>query len=78
MSKRLASFQGPSTPSSSPVKHKPSVPPSPSRAVETTYHRKIRTLLQEVRSILRIWDELVKIDGLRLITTLTDTRTDLR
>lgn len=79
MSKRLASFHGPSTPTSSPVQFKqpPTTPSSPSRNTESTYHRKVRTLLQEVRTITRTWDELVKVDGLKAVTNLTDARTDL-
>ena len=80
-SKRLASFNGPSTPTSSPVRAQqlPSTPQSPSRNrdVETPYHRKVRSLLQDVQNITRTWDALVKIDGRKAITELTDTRTDL-
>jgi hypothetical protein len=75
---RLASFKGPSTPSPSPVQHKhPNPPSSPSRATESTYHRKIRTLLQELRATTQTWDELVLIDGLKSAKGLVDTRTDL-
>ncbi|KAJ7756870.1 hypothetical protein DFH07DRAFT_476098 [Mycena maculata] len=75
---RLASFRGPSTPSSSPVTAKqPKSPASPSRSIESTYHRKIRTALQELRSITETWDDLVLIDGLKAARSLVDTRTDL-
>ena len=78
MSGRLASFRGPSTPSSSPAQHKaPSIPPSPSRLTESTFHRKTRTLLQELRSITQTWDDLVLIDGLKAAQELVDARTDL-
>ncbi|KAI5124337.1 hypothetical protein M0805_008944 [Coniferiporia weirii] len=79
MSKRLASFNGPSTPTSSPVqvRKQTNVPPLPSRPTESTYHRKVRVLLQETRGLARTWDELVKIDGLKAVTALTDARTDL-
>ncbi|KIM49291.1 hypothetical protein M413DRAFT_60254 [Hebeloma cylindrosporum] len=78
MSGRLASFRGPSTPNSSPAQHKvPSVPSSPSRLTESTFHRKTRTLLQELRSITQTWDDLVLIDGLKAARELIDTRTDL-
>ncbi|KAF8201596.1 hypothetical protein BJ912DRAFT_945834 [Pholiota molesta] len=57
MSGRLASFRGPSTPTSSPAQHKPQNPPaSPSRLTESTFHRKTRTLLQELRSITETWE----------------------
>jgi hypothetical protein len=72
---RLASFRGPSTPSASPVQSKQ--PSSPSRITESTYHRKLRTLLQELRSITQTWDDLVLVDGLKAATNLVDTRTDL-
>ncbi|KAK1224471.1 hypothetical protein PQX77_012645 [Marasmius sp. AFHP31] len=82
MSGRLASFRGPSTPTSSPVQHKTvsnSVPSSPSslKVTESTYHRKTRTLLQEIRTITETWDDLVLIDGLKAAKSLVDTRTDL-
>jgi hypothetical protein len=76
---RLASFHGPSTPSPSPVQHKPkSSPASPSRLTESTYHRKTRTLLQELRSITQTWDDLMLVDGLKAAKSLVDTRTDLK
>ncbi|KAF9262178.1 hypothetical protein L218DRAFT_960578 [Marasmius fiardii PR-910] len=82
MSSRLASFRGPSTPTSSPVPHRTvgsNLPSSPSasRATESTYHRKTRALLEELRTITEIWDDLVLIDGLKAAKSLVDTRTDL-
>ncbi|KAI6151106.1 hypothetical protein BKA82DRAFT_1008209 [Pisolithus tinctorius] len=79
MSKRLASFHGPSTPTSSPIPQprQPGTPASPSRASENTIHRKVRTLLQELRSLSHAWDDLVLVDGLRAVRTLVDTRTEL-
>jgi hypothetical protein len=74
---RLASFRGPSTPSSSPAPFKPPTPASPSRQTESTFHRKTRTLLQELRSITQTWDDLVLIDGLKAARELVDARTDL-
>ncbi|KAF9228669.1 hypothetical protein BS17DRAFT_877289 [Gyrodon lividus] len=79
MSKRLSSFKGPSTPTSSPVSqpNQPVGPASPSRVSESTFHRKLRTLLQELRSISLAWDDIVLLDGLRAARTLVDTRTEL-
>ncbi|KAG6331527.1 hypothetical protein ID866_7562 [Astraeus odoratus] len=79
MSKRLASFHGPSTPSPSPVLQpgKLGTPASPSRTPEITIHRKTKTLLQELRSISQTWDDLVLVDGLKAARTLVDTRTEL-
>ncbi|KAF8831671.1 hypothetical protein HHX47_DHR1000719 [Lentinula edodes] len=80
MSSRLASFKGPSTPTSSPVQQRQansSAPPSPARIVESTYHRKLRTLLQELRSTTETWDDIVLIDGLKAAKSLVDTRTEL-
>lgn len=75
---RLASFRGPSTPSSSPVQvRQQNTPTSPSRSTESTFHRKTRTYLQELRSITETWDDLVLIDGLRAAKSLVDMRTDL-
>lgn len=79
MSKRLASFRGPSTPTPSPVSQprQPGTPVSPLRTPETTIHRKARTLLQELRSISQTWDDLVLVDGLKATHTLIDARTEL-
>lgn len=79
MSARLASFRGPSTPSSSPVKGKPQSPRSPhaARPTESTYHRKLRASLQELRGTCQTWDDLVRKDGLKAVRELVDARTDL-
>ncbi|TFK25081.1 hypothetical protein FA15DRAFT_756169 [Coprinopsis marcescibilis] len=78
MSARLASFRGPSTPTASPAQHfLPQSPSSPSRQAESTFHRKVRTLLQELRSISESWDDLVLLDGLKSARILVDARTDL-
>ncbi|OCH87420.1 hypothetical protein OBBRIDRAFT_157517 [Obba rivulosa] len=75
---RLASFKGPSTPTSSPVRQaQPTTPASPSRLSESTYHRKVRTLLQELRGVADTWDDLVLHDGLKSAKSLVDARTDL-
>jgi hypothetical protein len=75
---RLASFRGPSTPSASPVQHRqPNSPASQSKAVESTFHRKIKAYLLELRAITETWDDLVLLDGLKSIKNLVDTRTDL-
>ncbi|KZS99177.1 hypothetical protein SISNIDRAFT_14557 [Sistotremastrum niveocremeum HHB9708] len=78
MSKRLASFGGPSTPPprSKQAQFVPS-PSSPSRVTESTYHRKARSLLYEFRTAARTWDDLILHDGLRAAKTLIDTRTEL-
>lgn len=78
MSSRLASFRAPSTPSSSPVKN-PQSPRSPhaARSTESTYHRKLRASLQELRATCRTWDDLVRKDGLKAVRELVDARTDL-
>ena len=75
---RLASFKGPSSPSPSSARvQPPSVPSSPSRSLETTHHRKVRTLLRELRTIAQAWDTLVFEDGLMAAQNLVDTRTEL-
>lgn len=74
---RLASFKGPSTPTSSPVKVKPQEAASPSRYAESTYHRKVRTSMQELRALTDTWDELVVVDGLKAAAGLVDARTNL-
>ncbi|KAI0064689.1 hypothetical protein BV25DRAFT_1800493 [Artomyces pyxidatus] len=79
MSGRLASFRGPSTPSSSPVssKQQPKSPQSPPRATESTYHRKVRSSLQELRNVCQTWDNLILVDGLKAARGLVDARTEL-
>ncbi|KIY43652.1 hypothetical protein FISHEDRAFT_53091 [Fistulina hepatica ATCC 64428] len=88
MSSRLASFRGPSTPSSSPVqspKHARNIPNLPGRAVtpsnknsaESTYHRKIRSSFQELRRLCETWEDTVLLDGLTSAKRLVDTRTEL-
>ncbi|PCH38280.1 hypothetical protein WOLCODRAFT_115192 [Wolfiporia cocos MD-104 SS10] len=75
---RLASFKGPSTPNASPVRVKQQQqPPSPTRLAESTYHRKARTLLQELSAVTETWDDIVLIDGLKAAKSLVDTRTEL-
>ncbi|KAF9452873.1 hypothetical protein P691DRAFT_793945 [Macrolepiota fuliginosa MF-IS2] len=82
---RLASFRGPSTPTSSPVQQAKqqrhnqgkSTPSSPSKQVESTYHRKVRTCLQEIRTVTKTWEDLVLFDGLKSLKKLVNTRTDL-
>jgi hypothetical protein len=76
---RLASFRGPSTPNHSPVQQRQSSgpPSSPQRVSESTYHRKTRELLLDLRKVTHVWDELVLIDGLNAAKTLVDTRTEL-
>ncbi|KZT26486.1 hypothetical protein NEOLEDRAFT_1112388, partial [Neolentinus lepideus HHB14362 ss-1] len=77
---RLASFKGPSTPTSSPVRVK-QPPPSPgqlpSKSAESPYHRKVRILMLELRTCTSIWDDIVTIDGLRAASALVDARTEL-
>lgn len=79
MSSRLASFKGPSPPAPSPSKAKQpaNTPVSPSRLIESTYHRKLRTLLQELRNITETWDSIVLVDGLKAAKGLVDARTEL-
>ncbi|KDQ60629.1 hypothetical protein JAAARDRAFT_123903 [Jaapia argillacea MUCL 33604] len=78
MSGRLASFRGPSTPTASPVQNQqPSSPASPSRTTESTYHRRTRLLLQELRACTITWDDLVLVDGLKAAKSLVDNRTEL-
>ncbi|KAJ7261371.1 hypothetical protein B0H12DRAFT_351251 [Mycena haematopus] len=72
---RLASFKGPSTPSASPAK-KPQ-PASPARPIESTYHRKTRAALLELRALTETWDDLVLLDSLKAARGLVDARTDL-
>ena len=79
MSGRFASFRGPSTPTTSPARQVPhqNTPASPSRSAESTYHRKTRSILQDVRTVTENWDDIVLVDGLKAAKSLVDARTDL-
>lgn len=55
----------------------PTPPASPGRELESTFHRKARALLLEVRSICRLWSNIVLLDGLNAARTLVDARTEL-
>jgi hypothetical protein len=82
MAARLASFRGPSTPSSSPVKQAKSpttksTPTQAAKSTESTFHRKLRASLQDLRAACHTWDDLVRKDGLRAVRELIDARTDL-
>ena len=76
MSGRLASFRGPSTPTSSPAKQV-QTPQSPLRSAESTYHRKVRTILQDLRTVAENWDDIVLVDGVKAAQGLIDARTEL-
>ncbi|GJE86948.1 hypothetical protein PsYK624_030310 [Phanerochaete sordida] len=77
MAGRLASFKGPSTPTSSPAKQMQQQPASPLRSNESTYHRKVRTIMQELRTVAENWDDIVLVDGLKAAQSLIDARTEL-
>ena len=55
----------------------PTPPASPGRELESTFHRKIRTLLLEIRSTCRLWSDIVLQDGLNAAKSLVDARTEL-
>jgi len=77
---RLSSFRAPSTPTPSPVRQPNqgrSTPNSPSNQIESTYHRKVRSCLQDIRAVTETWEDLVLLDGLKSLKNLVDTRTDL-
>ncbi|TEB35983.1 hypothetical protein FA13DRAFT_1787437 [Coprinellus micaceus] len=75
MSGRLASFRGPSTPTKAPAKFQAAQSPSsPARQVESTYHRKTRTILQDLRGHTETWDDLVLHDGLKNLKLLASKR----
>jgi len=75
---RLASFKGPSTPTSSPVQSKqPQVPASPSRITESPQQRKVRSILQDIRTTTESWNDIILINGLKSVRNLVDARTEL-
>lgn len=75
---RLASFRGPSAPASpksrSTTSNTSSLKADPSIS---SYHRKFKTLLQDLRSTAENWDDLVLSDGHRGMKALIDARTSL-
>ncbi|KAG8905967.1 hypothetical protein FRB99_007901 [Tulasnella sp. 403] len=90
---RLQSLYGPSSPSPNPVRppkakqspaKTPKTPsiydrwePNTTPPTETTYHRKLRTLLLDFRTAVKTWNDLVLVDGLKAAKDLTDARTEL-
>ena len=54
-----------------------SPPPISGGVLETTYHRKLRGSLLEIRTCCRNWEDLIDHDGFRAIQRLVDGRTDL-
>lgn len=81
---RLASFKGPSTPTSSPSLQKKSnqpgaTPTSPSqnRLAESPHQRQVRIILQDIRTVTQNWDDIVLISGLKALRNLVDARTEL-
>jgi len=76
-SQRLASFGGPSTPKRNAVVSNPTSPAHPKNSLETTYHRKLRSLLLDFRSFVQTWRDVETVDGLKAAKTLIDTRTEL-
>ena len=77
MAGRLASFKSPSTPTSSPAKQAQQQSAAPLRSNESTYHRKVRTIMQELRTVAENWDDIVLVDGLKAAQSLIDARTEL-
>ncbi|TBU50620.1 hypothetical protein BD309DRAFT_944335 [Dichomitus squalens] len=78
MSGRLASFRGPSTPTSSPVAARQSATSaSPLKSTELPHHRTLRGQLLELRNIAYEWDEWVSGQGLKAASSLVDARTEL-
>lgn len=80
---RLASLT-PSRPRSSPRNTpSPSAPASPRPASpspsvgETTYHRKLRLVVAELRAVFRTWDEVVLVDGLKAGKGCVDAVTEI-
>ena len=72
---RLASLT-PSRPPRSSLSPSPS-PSSPARPIETTHHRMLKLLLNEVRNLIKTWDELVGIDGLKAGKACVDEVTEM-
>ncbi|KAJ8469071.1 hypothetical protein ONZ45_g17017 [Pleurotus djamor] len=68
-------------PDSPSRRHNDNTTPSSSNiggtALESTYHRKTRSLLLELKNLANTWDDLVLIDGVRSARSLVDTRTEL-
>ncbi|KAG8865262.1 pre-mRNA-splicing factor syf1 [Tulasnella sp. 330] len=51
--------------------------PNTNPPTESTYHRKLRTLLLELRQATKTWNDLVLLDGLKAAKGIIDARTEL-
>lgn len=51
--------------------------PDTTPPTESTYHRKLRTILLELRGVVKTWNDLVLVDGLKAAKGLVDARTEL-
>lgn len=81
---RLASL---STPSRSRSSQSPSPAPSPGSgsgpvsaiggAVETTHHRMLKLVINEIKSVHRTWDDLVGMDGFKAGKGIVDASTTM-
>ncbi|ORY20955.1 hypothetical protein BCR39DRAFT_74418 [Naematelia encephala] len=71
---RLASLTPSRAPSTPPqAVHTPS---SPLKGSETTYHRKLRLVIGEIRKVVKSWDELVR-DGIKVGRGCVDSATEM-
>lgn len=51
--------------------------PDTSSPSESTYHRKLRSILLDIRGVVKTWNDLVLVDGLKAAKALVDARTEL-
>ncbi|KAG9041394.1 hypothetical protein FS837_012324 [Tulasnella sp. UAMH 9824] len=51
--------------------------PDKSSPTESTYHRKLRTYLLELKVVVKTWNDLVLVDGVKAAKGLVDARTEL-
>ena len=70
---RLASL----TPSRARSSPSPSPSPSTPQITETTHHRMLKLLIQELRNVFKTWDELVLIDGMKAAKGCIDEMTEM-
>ncbi|KAH8828544.1 hypothetical protein DL96DRAFT_1696836 [Flagelloscypha sp. PMI_526] len=73
--KPLPSQKGSSSPASSPSRKNLN---SSSTPIESSFHRKTRAMLLEMRTACHLWDDLVLLDGVKAVRKVVDTNTELQ
>lgn len=51
--------------------------PVPSRQAETTYHRMVKLIMNELKGLFKTWDELCLVDGVKAGKGCIDEATEM-